>query len=168
MNSAGRDLVKEELGLRLEWMRVVYELLIALGVPPPGVDGSVQVEGGAVDSSVNTRVSGVVAAMLELQNELQNEEQSTGGKQDATVFMSTLTADQALERSASLSAMNASMEANPMEKAFLLNDIRVALVTYRVLEEEKVCVQDRIGTSGGQRLEEGEEVVPRPPIPGTG
>mmetsp|Transcript_31938 Transcript_31938/g.67152 ORF Transcript_31938/g.67152 Transcript_31938/m.67152 type:complete len:336 (+) Transcript_31938:69-1076(+) len=164
VNSAGRDYVKEERDLRLEWMRVVYELLNALKIPDheAGVDSSI-VSGGD-DELVNTRVSEVVQAMLAIQNELQNEEDTSGGKQDATVVLSNLTADQALERSPSLSKLNESMSSSPMEKAFLINDIRVALVTFRVLEEEKVCIQDRIGTSGGKGL---DEQVPRPPIPGT-
>lgn len=165
VNSAGRDLVKEELGLRLEWMRVVYELLIALDVP--GGEAGVVTAGGDEDL-ITTRVTGVVSAMLTLLNELQNEEATTGGKQDASVTLSNLTADQALERSSSLSKLHESFASSPMDKAFLINDIRVALVTFRVLEEEKVCIQDRIGTSGGGKLEEEETVVPRPPIPGTG
>ncbi|KAL7524304.1 hypothetical protein ACHAXR_000515, partial [Thalassiosira sp. AJA248-18] len=146
VNSAGRDLMKEELELRLEWMRMVYEMLNALndGNSLSGVDcssiggGDVGDEDEAAASASSKRISTVVQAMLAIQSKIQTEETSTGGKQDATVALTTLTVEQALERSVSLMEMNESLVDNPMEKAFLTNDIRVALVTFRVLEEEKI------------------------------
>jgi hypothetical protein len=53
-------------------------------------------------------------------------------------------------------------------RAFLTNDVRVALVALRVLEEEGICSSDSAGrrstTTGGGG---GGERMPRPSIPGT-
>jgi len=51
---------------------------------------------------------------------------------------------------------------DPVSRAFLTNDVRVALVTLRVLEEEASCSFDGPGdgANGGERM-------PRPSIPGT-
>lgn len=161
VNSAGRDLMKEEKALRLEWMTVVYEMLNVLKNPG---DSSIVVDSGKNnDSTENERIQQVVRAMLEIQNGVQSEEQSTGGEQDAMVTLNTLTVEQAVERSALLSKVYESTT-DPMAKAFLTNDIRVALMTFRVLEEENVCMQDSAGrtNTGGEG-----EGVPRPSIPGT-
>lgn len=160
LNSAGRDLTDEEKGLRLEWVRMVYETMTALN--------DLDAKRSSGDSDATTyRISEVTQAMLSIQSELQNEETITGGKQDATVAMNNLTVGEVLKRSPSLSKLNDSI-ADPMEKAFLTNDIRVALMTFRVLEEEKVCSKgasgSRVKNNGGDNI--GEE-VPRPPIPGT-
>mmetsp|Transcript_17457 Transcript_17457/g.30068 ORF Transcript_17457/g.30068 Transcript_17457/m.30068 type:complete len:317 (+) Transcript_17457:687-1637(+) len=160
VNSAGRDLMKEEKELRFEWMKVVYEMMNALNPDLEDVSASGGLES---DESNILRITEVVKAMVAIQGGLQREEETTGGKQDATVAVNNLTVEQALERSSSLSKLNESIT-NPMEKAFFTNDIRVALMTFRVLEEEKVCMQDASGrtvsASGG-----GE--APRAPIPGT-
>lgn len=160
LNSAGRELAEEEKGLRLEWMRMVYETMTALNDPDAERSGD---DGDAA----SLRISAVMQAMLSIQSELQNEETITGGKQDATVAMNKLTVGEVLTRSPSLSTLNDSI-ADPMEKAFLTNDIRVALMTFRVLEEERVCTQ---GASGNTvKNEDGDNIgeeVPRPPIPGT-
>ncbi|KAL9187379.1 hypothetical protein ACHAXT_001482 [Thalassiosira profunda] len=155
VNSAGRDLMTEEKELRLEWMGMVYAMLNALG-PESKVDS----REGTRSESANERISKVVEAMLAIREGLQSEEETTGGKEDATVALTTLTVETALERSPSLSKLSESIS-DPMEKAFLTNDIRVALMTFRVLQEEQVCLQD--GSGKGSRGK-----VPRPPIPGTG
>ncbi|KAL3757508.1 hypothetical protein ACHAWU_000905 [Discostella pseudostelligera] len=98
--------------------------------------------------------------MLSIQRTLLDEESNSGGKQDATVSLTNLTVDQALAKSNSLSVLYETTLNNPMERAILTNDIRVAILTFRVLEEERICLQDK--SSGGK-----EERVPRPPIPGT-
>mmetsp|Transcript_32826 Transcript_32826/g.60509 ORF Transcript_32826/g.60509 Transcript_32826/m.60509 type:complete len:322 (+) Transcript_32826:24-989(+) len=159
VNSAGRELMKEEKALRLEWMTMVYEMLNAL-------KSDVEVE--SVDNdhdAAKFRISAVVQAMLSIQNGLQNEEESTGGKIDATVALNTLSVEQALERSPSLSKLNESLLSDPMGMAFLTNDIRVALMTFRVIEEERVCTEDASGRTTSGAGNRGE--VPRPPIPGT-
>eukprot|EP00578_Thalassiosira_sp_NH16_P027608 CAMPEP_0181101594 /NCGR_PEP_ID=MMETSP1071-20121207/13842_1 /TAXON_ID=35127 /ORGANISM="Thalassiosira sp., Strain NH16" /LENGTH=303 /DNA_ID=CAMNT_0023184465 /DNA_START=47 /DNA_END=958 /DNA_ORIENTATION=+ len=157
VNSAGRDLMKEEKELRLEWMTVIYELLNALDP-----DSAVVCVDSSDDDATNDRIAEVVNAMLSVRSELRNEEQASGGEKDATVALNNLTVDRALELSPPLSKLNESLSSNPMEKAFLTNDIRVALVTFRVLEEEKVCTHDASG-----RKSTGSKELPRPPIPGT-
>ena len=161
VNSAGRDLMKEEKELRLEWMKMVYEMLNALN-PDLNVDSN----DGSDNDTAMARITTVVNAMLSIQNELKNEENSTGGKQDANVALTTLTVEQAIECSPSLSELNESLNSNPMEKAFLTNDIRVGLVTFRVLEEEKICMQDSAGRSNSGSGDDNKG-VPRPSIPGT-
>lgn len=170
VNSAGRELMKEEKELRREWMGVVYEMLDAVNSGPPlGADsgGSGRDVDDDDDDAKKTRISGVVGAMLDVRAELQREEENTGGEQDASVALLTgLTVERALELSPSLTRLDESTT-DPMERAFFTNDIRVALVTFRVLEEERICMQDSSGrtiTTGG--AEEGKR-VPRPPIPGT-
>lgn len=157
VNSAGRDLMKEEKELRLEWMRVVYELLNALN-PDATVDATAE----DVSDVSNARISQVVEAMLSIDKTLKIEEQTTGGKNDAAVALITLSVEEALERSESLSKLNDSTT-DPMEKAFLTNDIRVALVTFRALDEEEICMQD----SAGRTVSSGASGPPRPSIPGT-
>jgi len=163
VNSAGRDLMKEEKELRFEWMKVVYEIMNELQ-PDLKIDSSGGNESDD-DNTAKNRISEVVKAMLSIQNELQNEEETSGGSKDANVALTNLTVDQMLERSPSLSDLNESIS-DPMEKAFLTNDIRVAMMTFRVLEEERICNQDASGRAiaGGGAS---EETVPRPPIPGT-
>lgn len=155
VNSAGRDLMKEEVELRLEWMTLVYELLDALDSDAEA--GAVGKSDGDGDAT-NSRISEVVKAMLSVQTQIQNEETTTGGKADAAVALNALTVEQVLERSPALSKLDQSLTSDPMGKAFLTNDIRVALMTFRVLEEERVCTEGASGLKGE---------VPRPPIPGT-
>lgn len=159
VNSAGRELMKEEKELRLEWMTMVYEMLNAL-------KSDVEVESADDDDdAAKLRISTVVQAMLSIQNGLHTEEESTGGKIDATVALNTLSVEEALERSPSLSKLNESLMSDPMGMAFLTNDIRVALMTFRVIDEEKVCTEDASGRTTSRAGNGGE--VPRPPIPGT-
>jgi hypothetical protein len=158
VNSAGRDLMNEEKELRYEWMKLVYELLNALNQNAEMQSGDgVGAEGG---SNADARISGVVKSMLSIQRTLLDEESSSGGKQDATVSLTNLTVDQARAKSNSLSVLYETTLNNPMERAILTNDIRVSILTFRVLQEERICLQDK--SSGGM-----EERVPRPPIPGT-
>ena len=157
VNSAGRDLMPEEKALRSEWMMMVYELLNALN-PDTSVDSSI-VDGKEGDEK---RISQIVQGMLDIQNDLQHEEIKTGGQKDATVTLTNLTVEQALEFSESLSKLNKSIS-DPVEKAFFTNDVRVGLMTFRVLQEEKICMQG----SSGNTSSSGSEQVPRPPIPGT-
>ena len=156
VNSANRELMAEEKELRYEWMVVVYDMLNALN-PDSKVDTSG--EGDNISRVSSGRISQVIEAMLDIHTELQNEEATSGGKQDATVALANLTVQQAMERSPKLSKLNESTT-DPTQKALLTNDIRVALMTFRVLEEEKICMQD---TAGGMK----SGSVPRPPIPGT-
>lgn len=170
VNSAGRELMKEEKALRREWMGVVYEMLDAVNSgPPSSADsaGSGRNDDDDDDNAKSSRISGVVCAMLDVRAELQRKEAKTGGEQDASVALLTgLTVERALELSPSLTRLD-EYTTDPMERAFLTNDIRVALVTFKVLEEERICMQDSSGrtiTTGG--ADEGKQ-VPRPPIPGT-
>ena len=156
VNSAGRDLMKEEKALRIEWKKVVYELLNALN-PDTKVDSSTNNSGEGSDK----RISQVVQAMLDIKEKKQNEEIKTGGEQDATVAISNLTVEQALECSSILSDLNDSIS-DPIDKAFFTNDVRVALMTFRVLSEEELCLEG----SDGNTNSSGND-VPRPPIPGT-
>jgi len=154
VNSAGRDLMKEEKALRIEWMKVVYDLLNALN-PDTKVGSSTNDSGEGSDK----RISQVVQAMLDIKKDKENEEKKSGGEQDASVAISNLTVEQALECSSILSELNDSIS-DQMDKAFFTNDVRVALMTFRVLSEEKLCLEGSAGnTNSGD--------VPRPPIPGT-
>ncbi len=160
VRSAGRELAVEEVGLRGEWMGVVYGLLDALGRDVGGGQ-----EGGEVDDddrgSAQRRISKAVLAALSVRIELRDEESRSGGEIDSSVALSNLTVERAL---ASISkgekddgvALDDDKD-DPVARAFLTNDVRVALVTLRVLEEEGICSSD---SAGGER-------VPRPSIPGT-
>ena len=170
VRSAGRELAVEEVGLRGEWMGVVYGLLDALGRDVGGGQ-----EGGEVDDddrgSAQRRISKAVLAALSVRIELRDEESRSGGEIDSSVALSNLTVERAL---ASISkgekddgvALDDDKD-DPVARAFLTNDVRVALVTLRVLEEEGICSSDSAGrrsTAGGGG---GGERVPRPSIPGT-
>ena len=98
------------------------------------------------DNDANeVHISKVVRALLSIRNELQNKEKTTGGKDGAMVALANLTAGGALERSSSLSELNESVSSDPISKAFLTEDIYVTLMKFRVLEEEKICVEDAPG-----------------------
>ena len=165
VNSAGRNLMNEEKQLRLEWMKMVYALLMEWNPNPLDVTCY-----SGDDGNGNARISGVTEAMLSIQRTLLDEESTSGGRQDAVVTMTNLTVDQALAKSSSLSMLYESTANDPMERAILTNDIRVAILTFRVLEEERVCLQDK-SSDGSSSISGGrdgvEERVPRPPIPGT-
>ena len=90
-------------------------------------------------------ISKVARALLSIRNELQNKEKATGGKEGVMVALANLTVDGALERSSSLSELNQSVSSDPIAKAFLADNIRVTLMMFRVLAEEKVCVEDAPG-----------------------
>jgi hypothetical protein len=165
VNSAGRDLMKEELELRREWMAVVYGMMVSLNNNEMGdqetTSDTTTTTGSSNDSS-QTRVTQVVDSMLQLQRYLQEEEEQSGGEQDSIVALTNLTVEQALQKLPDLSQVIDELESSPMEKAFLTNDIRVALLTFKVIEEEKICFEDRKGRSLGTNSE-----IPRPPIKGT-
>ncbi|EJK69879.1 hypothetical protein THAOC_08822, partial [Thalassiosira oceanica] len=151
VNSAGRDLMKEEIDLRREWMVVVYTILNEL------LDVRV-VEVGEVgcDEISTTRVETVVQSMLSIQKQLSQEEEASGGKLNAMSKLTSLTVDQVLEMSSDLSQLQS--ECDQIQKAFLMNDIRVAVQTFKVLEEERICTEGSAVSSNA---------VPRPSIPGT-
>ncbi|KAL7459419.1 hypothetical protein ACHAWC_011145 [Mediolabrus comicus] len=162
VNSAGRDLMKEELELRREWMAVVYGMMEALNNNEMG-DQETTSDTTTISSndSSQTRVTQVVDSMLQLQRYLQEEEVQSGGEQDSIVALTNLTVEQALQKLPNLSQLMDELESSPMEKAFLTNDIRVALLTFKVIEEEKICFEDRKGSLGPN------SEIPRPPIKGT-
>ena len=159
VNSAGRDLMKEELELRNEWMMVVYEMMKVL-LNENELDQPVDATNNDDDDS-QTRVAQVVDSMLLLQTTLQQEDEKSGGEQDSIVALTNLTVEQAMQKLPSLSQLLETTQ-NPMEKAFLTNDIRVALLTFKVMEEERVCLEDSKGNRGTTK-----EQIPRPPIKGT-
>jgi hypothetical protein len=154
VNSAGRDLMAEEKALRAEWMKVVYELLNALNSSPIIDSSCVIIDDNEV---INKRVSQVVESMVTIKSDLQTEETNSGGEKDAKVALSNLTVEQAIDASSILSQLQESTS-DLMGTAFLTNDIRVALIAFRVLQEEELCME---GSSGNTKD------VPRPPIPGT-
>ena len=183
VRSAGRELVVEEVGLRDEWMGVVYGLLDALGgdvvVDGDGGGGGRKECGDADDddddddpsrAAAHGRISNAVRAALSVRIELRDEEARSGGESDTSVALSNLTVERAL---ASISRAGGGGDGgvasdDVVARAVLANDVRVALVTLRVLEEEGICSSDSasrrsITTGGGG----GGERVPRPSIPGT-
>lgn len=153
VNSAGRLLAHEEKELRREWMLVVYKMLNGLQIHDQIVDTNIN------SQSAEERVSRVVSAILAIRNELELEEEKSGGKQDAVAAMSSLSVDNAIRRSDLLTNLN-SLCITPMEQALLKSDIRVAVLTCKVLEEEKNCYEGSSSSNTG-----GE--IPKPPIPGT-
>ncbi len=163
VNSAGRVLMKEELELRREWMAVVYGMMGASNNNEMGdqeTTSDTTTTSSSNDSS-QTRVTKVVDSMLQLQRYLQEEEEQSGGEQDSIVALTNLTVEQALQKLPTLSQLMDELGSSPMEKAFLTNDIRVALLTFKVIEEEKICFEDRKGSLGTS------SEIPRPPIKGT-
>lgn len=160
VNSAGRDLMKEELELRREWMMVVYEMMKVL-FNENELDQAADATSNNDDDDSKARVAQVVNSMLLLQKTLREEDEKSGGEQDSTVALTNLTVEKAMQKLPSLSQLLESIQ-NPMEKALLTNDIRVALLTFKVLEEEKVCFEDSKGSRGSTT-----EEIPRPPIKGT-
>ena len=202
VRSAGRELLVEEVGLRDEWMGVVYGLLDALGRDVVvvvvddgdgggggggGKDGGDDADDDDDDddpgrAAARGRISNAVRAALSARIELLDEEARSGGEIDPSVALSNLTVERAL---ASISrrarggeggeeedgvGVVASSDDDVVARAFLANDVRVALVTLRVLEEEGICSSDSAGrrrstaTGGGGGV---GERVPRPSIPGT-
>lgn len=177
VKSANRNLTSDEEKLRYEWMKMVYEILNALqykrGIVQPSVT-LVEFEVGKRGGEAGyRRISAVVQAMLSIRDQLIHEEASSGGENDATLAMMNLTVEVVLQRSPSLAAMmDELLVLDPVGRAFLTNDVRVALVTFRVLEEERICLQDSAGSAtisgkSGSGGGTGEGEAPRPPIPGT-
>jgi hypothetical protein len=180
IKSAGRELVIEEVGLRSEWMGVVYGLLDALGddgiIDGGGDDGGGGWESSmGVDAGARARIATAIRATLSVRSELRNEETRSGGKMDSSVALSNLTVERALSSMANV-ATEEEEDDDPVARAFLTNDVRVALVTLRVLEEEEICTRDAAGRK--LTVEGDQDVVidgagggggrlPRPSIPGT-
>ncbi len=172
--------MREEVELRLEWMMVVYEMMGVLKKKNDG-DGPLLLDAEAIQSTTDAnntatdssqaRVTQTLQSMLELQTLLQHEHEQSGGKQDVNVALTTQTIETAMEKLPSLSRLINSMENNPVEKAFLMNDVRVALLMFQVLEEERVCLEDSKGMkSSNSSRSDGKlsgETIPRPPIKGT-
>ena len=108
VRSAGRELVVEEVGLRDEWMGVVYGLLDALGgdvvVDGDGGGGGRKECGDADDdddddpsrAAAHGRISNAVRAALSVRIELRDEEARSGGESDSSVALSNLTVERAL------------------------------------------------------------------------
>jgi hypothetical protein len=176
VESANRKLTSDEEKLRYEWMKMVYELLNALQYKGKEEDILRDNSNTLVEFEVGKRggeagykrISTIVQTMLNIQEQLVQEEVTSGGSQDATIAMTKLTVEEVMRRSVSLKTLDESLITDPIGRAFLTNDVRVALVTFRVLEEERVCLLDSAGrtiTSSGGESEMGE--VPRPPIAGT-
>mmetsp|Transcript_17596 Transcript_17596/g.26491 ORF Transcript_17596/g.26491 Transcript_17596/m.26491 type:complete len:293 (+) Transcript_17596:80-958(+) len=161
VNSAGRDLMKEELALRREWMMMVYEMMKVLKVNENQA-ASDDDDAPQIDNDSQIRVAQVVESMLELQTVLKEEHEQSGGQQDVNVVLTTLSVESAMEKLPSLTQLLDSIE-NPVDKAFLTNDVRVALLTFKVLDEERVCLED---AKGSRSVAKGE-TIPRPPIKGT-
>eukprot|EP00577_Skeletonema_sp_RCC1716_P017437 CAMPEP_0113414580 /NCGR_PEP_ID=MMETSP0013_2-20120614/24095_1 /TAXON_ID=2843 ORGANISM="Skeletonema costatum, Strain 1716" /NCGR_SAMPLE_ID=MMETSP0013_2 /ASSEMBLY_ACC=CAM_ASM_000158 /LENGTH=279 /DNA_ID=CAMNT_0000301451 /DNA_START=208 /DNA_END=1047 /DNA_ORIENTATION=+ /assembly_acc=CAM_ASM_000158 len=160
VNSAGRDLMKEELALRREWMMMVYEMMKVLKVNEN--QAAADDDAPQTDNDSQTRVAQVVESMLNLQTVLKEEDEQSGGQQDVNVALTTLSVESAMEKLPSLTQLLDSIE-NPVDKAFLTNDVRVALLTFKVLDEERVCLED---AKGSRSVAKGE-TIPRPPIKGT-
>jgi hypothetical protein len=155
VNSANRDLMKEEKDLRREWMLVVYTMLDGLN----SIDGKVIASADAnVEGTAESRVSNVVSAILNIRQQLELEEEQSGGERDATAALASLSVSEALLRSETLTQMKDACGSNLMEKAFLMNDVSVAILTFKVIEEERLCLE---GSSGNMVQ------PPQPPIPGT-
>ncbi|KAK1745372.1 hypothetical protein QTG54_003296 [Skeletonema marinoi] len=162
VNTAGRDLMKEELALRREWMMMVYEMMKVLKVYENQAAASDDDDAPQTDNDSQTRVAQVVESMLNLQTVLKEEDEQSGGQQDVNVALTTLSVESAMEKLPSLTQLLDSIE-NPVDKAFLTNDVRVALLTFKVLDEERVCLED---AKGSRSVAKGE-TIPRPPIKGT-
>jgi hypothetical protein len=157
VNTANRDLMKEEKDLRREWMLVVYEMLDGLKSMDDGVV-SVSQNTDNNDGAAESRVSNVVFCILNMCKQLELEEEQSGGQRDAMASLASLSVSDALSRSEALSQMKDACESNPMEKAFLMNDVSVGILTCKVLEEERLCLEG----SGSSSVQ-----PPQPPIPGT-
>lgn len=148
VESANRKLTSDEEKLRYEWMKMVYELLNALqykrkedDILRDNSNTLVEFEVGKRGGEAGyKRISTIVQSMLTIQEQLVHEEVTSGGSQDATIAMTKLTVDEVMSRSTSLKTLDESLNTDPIGRAFLTNDVRVALVTFRVLEEERVCL----------------------------
>ena len=103
-------------------------------------------------------LTSAIRAALSARDGAFDSEARSGGEVDAGVALSNVT----VERALSSITVSTSADDDPVSRAFLTNDVRVALVTLRVLEEEASCSFDGPGdgANGGER-------VPRPSIPGT-
>lgn len=155
MRSAGRELAIEEEALRREWMGIVYDLLDALDDDAVnggwtlsssassdsgggrGRGGGGGGEGGDDydDHRAARRISRAIHVTLSIREELRNEEARSGGERDSSVVLSNLIVKRAL---ASMSTgddgspMATTLPDNdgddPVARAFLINNVRVALV----------------------------------------
>ena len=156
VNSANRDLMKEEKDLRREWILVVYTMLDGLKSKDGRVIASVIADANE-DGTQESRVSNVVSAILNVRKQLELEQEQSGGKRDAMAALASLSVSDALLRSETLRQMKDACGSNLMEKAFLMNDVSVAILTCKVIEEERLCLE---GSSVNIQ-------PPQPPIPGT-
>ena len=156
--------------LRKEWMMVVYEMMRVLKkngsllLLDDDQDADVQPTKNDNDAS-QARVAQVIEFMRQLQKVLQEQDVQSGGKQDVNVALTTQTIETAMEKLPLLSQAIDSID-SPVEKAFLMNDVRVALLIFKVLDEERVCLEDSQGNRGSGSVVKGE-TIPRPPIKGT-
>ncbi|KAL7463141.1 hypothetical protein ACHAXS_003523 [Conticribra weissflogii] len=178
VNSAGRELMPEEKSLRGEWMSVVYSTLYRLETTANdgdfimgddenhGDEGNEWMTVEEMNTTSKERVQKIVRSVQRIRNGLRFREIQTGGKHDAIAALSAITVEKAMEMDEELRVMNEEYASSPMDRAFFVNDVRVALLTCRVVEEEKLCSEGSRGNkkSGGDG---NEDVVPRPSIPGT-
>ena len=166
--------MREELELRREWILVVYSMMkgVFQRHQTVGMDDEVM-ETTIISSEAQSRVDQVIEYMKQLQTTLKDQELQSGGQQDSKVAITNLTVEQAMEKLPSLSQWieSSSMEeeeSSPVEKAFRMNDVRVALLTFKVMDEERVCLEDSQGSGrSSSSVVVGEDGIPRPPIKGT-
>ena len=144
VQSANRPLMAEEIVLRTTWINLIYMMLENLDETD-----NVTVENSTVDTTIRQKYDEYAQFISDWRKQQNYEDR------DAAAMVTELKVDDVMKGCTS----TAESLSDPMEKAMLPQNLRVALLTLVVIEEEKRCFDD----DGGNL----EPMPPQPPIPGT-
>jgi len=143
--TANRPLMAEEVLLRSTWINLIYMMLENLEETDKFI-----VENSTVDNTIRQKYEEYIQFVTDWRKAQNYEDR------DAAAMVTELNVDDVLK---DCSRTDASSMTDPMEKAMLPQNLRVALLTLVVIEEEKRCFED----DGGNL----DPMPPQPPIPGT-
>ena len=141
--SANRPLMQEEEDLRRLWIQLVYFIAKQVDYRSAVVQDAIlfnELDEQALDP--------VYVSMLPCLQEMHSQGDTLGGPK--------FNAQSVLEKNSDL--LSSSQMNNAMQKALLLQNLRVMWMTLTVLEEERQCMSDK-------QPEQQEGMPPPPPIP---
>jgi len=138
IQSANRPLMPEELKLRAAWMNIVYMVLENFNE-----SGDFDIENSLVDTEIRQKYGDHTKFIADWRKQQNFDDR------DAAAMVAELKVEDVLKGCSGATAMIS----DTMEKALLPQNLRVALLTLTVIEEEKRCLDDNM--------------PPQPNIPGT-
>jgi len=141
--SANRPLMPEEQDLQTQWIKLVYYICQTVEYRKVIVQDAAS--SLLPDDDVNYAVQDIYKKIFPKLQEMHAEGNETGPKFQAQAFLDK-NAEYLQIDNISINNNN-----NPMEKALLLQNVRVMWMTLTVMEEEKLCLTD--------------QEAPAPPIP---